>query len=199
MGCGKMGMGDGARVERIGPVSTRDDDWPDLAIRAEATETGYLVSGLAAPYGETITYAGVRERIEPGAFAAVLGGKRDVLGLLDHNVYALLGRVSAGTLALRDTVEGLAFQLRLRQTPQGLEIYEQVRRGEMGGVSIGFKETTSRFVERGGVKVWTEIDLFETSLITPFSAYKLARVEVGGLSSERETLREWLAVRDWRL
>ena len=191
-------MGGGFDLGGADGLATRVEDWPTLALRAEETSRGLLVSGLAAPYGEVAVYAGVREQIEAGAFAGVLGSERDVLALLDHDVHQLLGRTSKGTLKLRDVAAGLAFELWLRDTPWGREIFEQVKRGDFGGVSFGFKESASRYVERNGVKRWLMLDMYEVSLITPFAAYKRTRVEVGGLDSERASLREWLAVRDWR-
>ena len=184
-------------VGRHQTLATRVGWWPTLALRAEETPAGLLVSGLAAPYGEEILYDGVRERIAPAAFAAVLEEGRDVLALLDHNIHNLLGRVSAGTLRLRDTRAGLAFQLWLRDTPAGREIYEQVRRREFGGVSVGFNAPASQYRDDNGLRTWVDLALLEISLITPFSAYKQTWVGVGQLPSERGEVRDWLAYRIW--
>ena len=178
-------------------MQRRVAEWPELVIRAEETPAGRMVSGLAAPYWETITVDGLRERIAPGSFSAVLGGERDVLALLDHDSLALLGRVSAGTLRLVDRVDGLGFELLLPDTTLGRDVFEQVGRGDLGGVSIGFKVTGSRSDTSAGLRTWRMIDLYELSLITPFPAYRKTRVELGALGSEREAVRHWLEVRQW--
>ena len=149
-------MGGGVDLDGRPELATRVEDWPTVALRAEETAAGLLVSGLAAPYGEITVYAGVREEIAAGAFAGVLGSQRDLLALLDHDVHQLLGRTSRGTLKLRDLAAGLAFELLLRDTAWGREIFEQVRRGDFGGVSFGFKESAQvKFVgKRNGVKRW---------------------------------------------
>lgn len=112
------------------------DQFRTLITRAEVTDGGML-RGYAAVYDQPTTrqrdFAGT-ETIARGAFDAVLGA--DVLALVDHNPALLLGRTAAGTLRLSSDAHGLGFEIDLPDTTLGRDVREQVRRGDLAGMSF---------------------------------------------------------------
>ena len=61
-----------------------------------------------------------------------------VLALRDHDPSKLLGSTLHNTLTLRDTPAGLAFDLTVPNTEVGRDTFENVRLGNLTGVSWGF-------------------------------------------------------------
>lgn len=107
-----------------------------LVARAAVTDGGTL-SGYAAVFDQPTTrqrdFPGA-ESIARGAFADRLGD--DVLAVVNHDPALLLGRTSAGTLRLAEDETGLAFELDLPDTTLGRDVREQVRRGDLAGMSF---------------------------------------------------------------
>jgi uncharacterized protein len=60
-------------------------------------------------------------------------------------------------------------------TQAGLEAYELLKMGALTGLSIGYRTVASRIDSTRGLRVLTELELFEVSLVT-FPANDLARV-----------------------
>lgn len=79
------------------------------------------------------------EIIKRGAFKGTLDNKRDVRFLVEHDEDRILGRTKSGTLELRDSREGLAFELSLPDTTDARDLFELVKRGDISGMSFGFK------------------------------------------------------------
>ena len=77
------------------------------------------IEGLAVRWDSEAKIGELTERMLPGAFAQAIKNQ-DVLALRDHNPSELLGRTGSGTLSMRETTEGLAFDLRLPNSPGGL-------------------------------------------------------------------------------
>lgn len=85
------------------------------------------------------------ERIEPGAFDGVLNSTQDVVMLEGHQRSSVLARRSAGTLRLQDDPRGLRAEFQLPETQLGRDTLENVRNGNIKGLSIGFR------VDPGGI------------------------------------------------
>src|SRR5580692_3290000 len=119
-------------------------------VRACATGKPMRVSGLAARYNYPAKI-GKRfmEKLAPGAFRHAVRSKQDVAFLINHDMNRLMGRVSAGTLRLRETDEGLEFDADLPDTEDGRNAYESIRRGDMHQCSFGFDNDVDQQWEMG--------------------------------------------------
>lgn len=137
-------------------------------LTAPKVEGGQLV-GLAAPYNSETRIGEFRERIAPGAFARTLLDRRDVLALADHDSTRVLGRTGSGTLTLRDTAKGLEYALSLPATTVGSDLRELAARGDLGGVSIGFRSLRDSW--EGDLRTLEEVELHEISIVQAWPAY----------------------------
>ena len=86
------------------------------------------------------------ERIMPGAFANTLKDA-DVRALIDHDSGRVIGRSSAGTLRLVEDERGLAVEIDLPDTSDGRDIATLVERGDIDGMSFGFRVTHDEWDE----------------------------------------------------
>jgi len=103
------------------------------------------VSGLAARYNNpTVIGRGgsnlrsFKEVLLKGAFRNAVAEKQDTKFLINHDVNRLMGSVASGTLRLRDTDEGLAFEADLPDSDDGRNAYASIQRGDMRECSFGF-------------------------------------------------------------
>ena len=80
-----------------------------------------------------------REMFAPMAFKDSLAAGADVRALYEHNPAQLLGRTKSGTLALAEDEIGLRFELTPPNTQLGNDVLELVSRGDVSGMSFGFR------------------------------------------------------------
>ena len=73
-----------------------------------------------------------REYIRPGAFTRSLDG--DVVGLYNHDPANVLGRTSAGTMALAQDATGLKTTIDLPPTQLGRDTHALIKRGDFKGM-----------------------------------------------------------------
>ena len=119
----------------------------ELEIRAGETGEGLparLIRGLAAPYQAKTrirSYGGgeFEEWLEPGVFGETLRSGADVRLLLEHDQRNLLARTGAGNLRLRDTPQGLEFEAELPDTQMARDVLENIRVRNYAGMSFGFR------------------------------------------------------------
>lgn len=105
---------------------------------AKGAETGTAV-GYAALFNSEADIGGyMTEVFLPGAFTESLKSE-DVRAYFDHDRGRVLGRMSAGTLRLREDEKGLAVEIDLPDTSDGRDVRELVERGDITGMSIGFQ------------------------------------------------------------
>ncbi|MFO0939838.1 MAG: HK97 family phage prohead protease [Pirellulales bacterium] len=79
------------------------------------------------------------ERIIPGAFDRAIKEQHDARGLFNHDANQLLGRVSAGTLALSLTSDGLAYDIPFDQADSDHQrVAAKIDRGDVNGSSFAF-------------------------------------------------------------
>lgn len=136
------------------------------AVRYNARSTHYIAPGM-------------RERIAPKSFARSLRSAKDVRLLYEHSDANLLARTSAGNLRLRDTDEGLLFDADLPDTTLANDLYEQIRSGNVRGMSFGFVVNQDSFApefdedengdeidERCQVRTVHDADLIELSAVS---------------------------------
>jgi uncharacterized protein len=104
------------------------------------------IKGLAAVYyreGEPGTeywlWDDMVERIMPGAFDRAIKEQHDARGLFNHDADQLLGRVSAGTLSLSLSSEGLAYDIPFdKADPDHQRVASKIDRGDVNGSSFAF-------------------------------------------------------------
>lgn len=159
---------------------------------AGSTLEGRQLVGLAAPFGSETRIADFREVIAPGAFARTLTENRDILALVDHDTSRMLGRTKSGTLELRETAEGLAYRVTLPETTTGNDLRTLAQRGDLGGVSFGFRAIRDSWA--GDLRTLHEVELHEISIVQAHPAYGDTTVSLRSRQPEGQlaVMRYWL-------
>lgn len=135
----------------------------------EVRTAGRRIEGYAATFGSVARIGTYEERIAPGAFRSALSG--DVLAMLDHDAGKVLGRTRSGTLRLTEDAKGLAFSLDLPDTQAGRDVQALAERGDLGGMSFGFRVPEGGENWTGNTRNLTAIDLREISIVQAWPAY----------------------------
>jgi uncharacterized protein len=132
------------------------------------------ISGYAIVWNSpSVDLGGFIEVCAPTMLDRTLKQSPDILALRDHKQELLLGRTTAGTLQLRTDTKGLAFTISLPGTHIGDDTAENVRLGNLSGVSFGFttvKDDWSIDSTGNVLRTLLDVDLFEISP-TSFPAY----------------------------
>jgi uncharacterized protein len=135
-----------------------------------------------------------REEIAPGAFAGSLE-KNDIRALWNHDPAQVLGRTTNGTLRMAEDDTGLAFELDLPDTQVGRDAYTLIKRGDVSGMSFGFRMVREGYtwsIDAAGTDVCrlTNVDLVEVSPVT-FPAYPDTQV-YGRASIDGEKMPDYV-------
>lgn len=159
---------------RAGPASV-------LTVRLEerAAPVGRLFSGYAARFDSPSEPLPFVETIARGAFARSLASGRDIKAFTNHDDGRLLGTTASGTLRLREDDRGLAVELDLPDTSDGRDVAELTRRGDLYGMSFGFKVQRDRWSPDGTRRELLDVDLYEVSPVTGWPAYAATSAKVG--------------------
>lgn len=132
------------------PHPTIDRRYATRELRALDQDGALLIEGYAAIFNapaEIIPGAwGWWEEILPGAFANCLA--QDVRALFNHNANLVLGRTTAGTLALWEDATGLGFRATLPETQAARDLHASISRGDISGCSFSFLPLETRWIER---------------------------------------------------
>jgi uncharacterized protein len=118
-----------------------------------------------------------REQFKKGAFTESLN-KEDQRALWSHDTSKVLGRTKNGTLRLYEDDIGLRFELDLADTTLGDDAYKTIKRGDVDGVSFGFRMRKQEWDESDPdniVRTINQADLFEISPVG-FPAYPDSQV-----------------------
>lgn len=153
-------------------------------IRADVA--GKTAAGYAALFGVDADIGGMFiERIAPGAFADAL--QSDVRALIDHDSGRVIGRTKSGTLRLSEDETGLAVEIDLPDTTDGRDIAEQMRRGDITGMSFGFRVTKEQWDDTGDIPARTilGVELYEVSIVA-FPAYEDTEIALRSLAEARD-------------
>jgi HK97 family phage prohead protease len=156
-----------------------------LSAPLEMRGDGQTIAGYAAVFNSETDIGGMfREKIAPGAFDATMKG--DVRALWNHDTNHVLGRTKAGTLRLSVDKRGLAVEIDLPDTQAARDLRENMRLGNVDGMSFGFRVTKQEWDETGATPLRTiqEVELFEVSAVT-FPAYEDTEIALRSLNDER--------------
>lgn len=153
-----------------------------LEVRSESR----TIAGYAAVFNSVTDIGGqFREQIAPGAFKSSIGA--DVRALFDHDPANVLGRTKAGTLRINEDARGLAVEIDLPDTQLGRDLQASMARGDIDGMSFGFRVTDQEWDEAGDTPLRTirGVELFEVSVVT-FPAYPATEVALRSLTEARK-------------
>ncbi|WP_338804354.1 HK97 family phage prohead protease [Xenorhabdus griffiniae] len=119
------------------------------------------------------------EQFAPNAFSASLAASADVRALYEHDHMNLLGRTTSGTLQLAEDATGLRFELTLPDTQLGRDVLALVERGDISGMSFGFRAFKDQWdtSQTPYVRTVLEAELREIT-ITSLPAYPESGVEI---------------------
>lgn len=146
------------------------------ALPIELRTKGRRLVGYAATFNtETHIGGAFIETIAPGAFAASLASGSDVLALVDHDPGRVLGRTRSKTLRLAEDARGLTFDLELPNTQAGRDVLALAERGDLGGMSFGFRAIEAP--RHGDRRELRRVELFEISVVSAWPAYPETEVQ----------------------
>lgn len=129
------------------------------------------------------------ERIAPGAFTAAIRG--DVLALVAHDYAKVIGRTKSKTLRLSEDTHGLKVEIDVPNTTDGNDLWELVERGDVSGMSFGFRATKQEWDDTGEIPQRTvlEAELYEVTA-TAIPAYPDTSLAKRSLESARAEARK---------
>lgn len=139
------------------------------AIVGEVRAKRRRLQGYAATFGAEARIADFVEMIAPGAFAASLAERADILALVDHDPGRVLARTRSKTLRLAEDSRGLAFDLDVPATSVGNDVLALAERGDLGGMSFSF--SVKRESWAGERRTLESVDLHEVSVVSAWPAY----------------------------
>ena len=109
-------------------------------VRAVGDESNPIIEGDAAVFNQETTIGSMfRETIRPGAFTRVLSENPDVIAAYNHDWNVVLGRTSAGTLVLTESMRGLHYETKINpKDSEAMNVYQKVKRGDIPQASFAF-------------------------------------------------------------
>jgi HK97 family phage prohead protease len=149
----------------------------------ESAEGEKRLAGYAVVFNSPANIGGAFfETIAPGSFTQTLRNDDQIM-LRDHKSELLLGRRSAGTLALTQDQRGVAFEVTLPDTELGRDTYENVRLGNLKGCSFGFFVRDDEWNQDASgnlTRIIKDVRCFEVTL-TSLPAYDSTSVDVSNV------------------
>lgn len=152
--------------------------WMATGLEVRTKDTGgKMITGYAVKWEELSVQMGgwykFRERFRKGAFADSIS-KDDQRALWSHDTSQVLGRTKNGTLRLWEDDIGLRFEIDLPETTAGRDAYESINRGDVDGVSFGFRMNKEEWDETDPsniIRTVLRANLIEVSPVA-FPAYE---------------------------
>lgn len=132
-----------------------------------------------------------REKVQKGAFLESLNND-DQRFLWSHDTSKVLGRRQNNTLRLQEDGVGLRFELDLPNTTLGNDTYESIQRGDVDGVSFGFKSEDDEVDEPDDdmpLRTIKKAKLMEVSAVA-FPAYPDSEVSARGYDPMKQHDKE---------
>jgi HK97 family phage prohead protease len=182
------------------PVLTRDRDgverrWLTQRVAKVSAFDDRLIRGMPIVFDSlSLDLGGFREIITPAAVDRTLREGFDVRALIDHDSSKILGRQSAGTLTLRKDPDGLLARIDPPETSYAKDIVLSIERGDIDGMSFGFRVLTDEWRMQDGepVREVLDMEIREVSIVT-FPAY--ADTDV---SMAKRSLEAFLKATPWQ-
>lgn len=146
------------------------------------------IRGMAIVFNQLSEELGFfREKIAPDAVDRTLRNGLDVRALVDHDPSKILGRTKAGTLRLDKTAQGLQVTIDPPDTTAARDILESIARGDVSGMSFGFRTLEDQWDQKTDPPTRTVLDMemFDVSIVT-YPAYPQTDVALRSLQAERE-------------
>lgn len=140
---------------------------PIEALEVRKSDNGATIATGYAVRFEQLSdeLGGFREKVRKGSFAKSLS-ERAVKAFWNHNSDYVLGSTENDTLKLWEDETGLRFELELPDTTAGMDAEKLIKRGDVKGVSFGFRTIKDEWEEkddRSVVRTLIEVKLFEIS------------------------------------
>lgn len=82
---------------------------------------------------------GFRERILPSAIDRTIRERIDLRGYYNHDSSVVLGRLSAGTMAIEKDADGVRVEIHPPDTAAARDLITSIRRGDITGMSFRFR------------------------------------------------------------
>lgn len=188
--------------------------FPFLDVRVAGKEDEPIITGHAAVFNQLSDDLGFfREIIKPGAFTKTLQENREIYATFNHDDNFLLGRVSSGTLTLREDEQGLYTEIKPPNTQIIRDlVLTPMRRGDLKQMSFTFQSVKDKESWEGTaeapVRVLSEVKLFEVApVVNPAypqtdanlrSAFMQAGIDPDGLLAALKRAEKKLAnPADW--
>jgi uncharacterized protein len=136
-------------------------------------------------------YYKFREQFQKGAFADSLKND-DQRFLWSHDTSKVLGRTKNNTLRLMEDGIGLRFEIDLPDTTLGDDTYKSIKRGDVDGVSFGFRAEDDDLVEPDDdipIRTVKKAKLLEVSAVA-FPAYPDSEVSARGYDPMKQHAEE---------
>jgi HK97 family phage prohead protease len=163
-------------------------------IETRADDAGKTtIAGYAARFESlSVSFGGwFKEKIRAGAFTESLK-KNNVRALWNHNMDLVLGSTKAKTLRLKEDDKGLRFELDLPDTQAGKDAAISIKRGDVDGMSFGFRVLKQEWDEKDPknvIRTLVDVDLREISP-TAFPAYPATSVKVRSVEDDYDEYRK---------
>lgn len=154
------------------------------------TLTGYAVKWEKKSHVLGYYYK-FREQFKKGAFTESLQND-DQRFLWSHDTSKVLGRTKNNTLRLEEDGIGLRFEIDLPDTTLGDDTYKSIKRGDVDGVSFGFKKESDDVQEPDDdlpLRTVTKAKLLEVSAVA-FPAYPDSEVSARGYDPYKQHVEE---------
>lgn len=182
------------------PVIIRDRDglerrWIAQRVAKVSAVDDRLIRGMPIVFNSlSLDLGGFREIIKPEAVDRTLREQIDVRALVDHDSAKIMGRRSAGTLTLRKEPDGVLARIDPPDTSYAKDIVVSIERGDVDGMSFGFRVLTDEWRMQDGepVREVLDMEIREVSIVT-FPAY-----EETDVSMAKRSLEAFLKTSAWQ-
>lgn len=160
-------------------------------VRVDLTDDRKIRGYAIVFNSDSVDLGGFKERILPEAVDRTLREALDVRALVDHDPSKIIGRTKAGTLLLEKKSKGLRVEIDPPNTTVARDILESVSRGDVSGMSFGFRTLEDDWHMEDGQPMREILDMriFDVSIVS-FPAYPATDVQVAQRSLQAFQARQ---------